>query len=262
MAERLSDERIATLRAMLIEQGTDAPHTMWHHKLETCPHARCRWHAIRDAFYAALPDALDEIVALRADLAEARATIERYEATADVSVRDRQALAVKLDERDATIGALREALCSADASTNVTVGKTALDVAIDVRRILRAVLATPGTDHARRPKVVCLCGSTRFWEAFRDEGLRLTMEGVIVLSIGICAPDSMVLAHPDTPEGQEQKRRLDELHKRKIDLADEILVLNVDGYIGDSTRSEIGYARKIGKPVRWLVAALDAEEGR
>ena len=117
-----------------------------------------------------------------------------------------------------------------------------------------------------RPKIVCLCGSTRFWETFRDHGLRLTMEGHIVLSIGIHAPDSMVLAHPDTDEGKEQKRRLDVLHKRKIDLCDEVLVLNVHGYIGDSTRGEVEYARTIGRPVRWLepenaVEATRAEGG-
>lgn len=103
-----------------------------------------------------------------------------------------------------------------------------------------------------RPKIVCLCGSTRFWEAFRDEGLRLTMAGEIVLSIGICAPDSITLAHPESAEGIEQKRKLDELHKAKIDLADYILVLNVNGYIGNSTRDEIAHAMKTGKPVKWL----------
>lgn len=104
----------------------------------------------------------------------------------------------------------------------------------------------------RRPRVVCLCGSTRFWETFRGVGLELTLAGAIVLSIGICAPDSMVLANPESPEGKEQKQRLDWLHKRKIDLADSVLVLDVDGYIGDSTRSEIEYAEKHGKPVYWL----------
>jgi len=100
--------------------------------------------------------------------------------------------------------------------------------------------------------VVCLCGSTRFWESFRDEGLRLTLEGKIVLSIGICAPDSVVLANPSSAEGKEQKRMLDALHKDKIDLADEVLILNVGGYIGDSTRSELAHAIKLGKVVRWL----------
>ena len=103
-----------------------------------------------------------------------------------------------------------------------------------------------------RPRIVCLCGSTRFWEKFRDEGLRFTLEGKIVLSIGICAPDSMVLANPETEEGKEQKRMLDQLHKRKIDLADEVFVLNVGMYIGESTRSEIEYAKAHGKAVHYL----------
>ena len=103
-----------------------------------------------------------------------------------------------------------------------------------------------------RPKIVCLCGSTRFWETFRDMGLKLTLEGKIVLSIGICAPDSMVLANPDTEEGKEQKAKLDQLHLRKIDLADEVLILNVGGYIGDSTRRELDHAKATGKVVRFL----------
>ena len=102
------------------------------------------------------------------------------------------------------------------------------------------------------PNIVCLCGSTRYWEAFRDVGLDLTMAGIIVLSIGIAAPDSMVLAHPETEAGKAQKSMLDQLHKRKIDLADEILVLNMEGYIGDSTRSEIKHAEFRGKPIKWL----------
>ena len=102
------------------------------------------------------------------------------------------------------------------------------------------------------PKIVCLCGSTRFWETFRDVGLDLTMAGIIVLSIGIAAPDSMILAHPDTNQGKAQKSMLDQLHKQKIDIADEILVLNVDGYIGDSTKGEIAHTKFRGKPVRWL----------
>ena len=100
------------------------------------------------------------------------------------------------------------------------------------------------------PTIVCLCGSSRFWEAYRDHGLRLTLEGKIVLSIGISTPAAFVFAHSE--DEQETKRRLDELHLRKIDLADEILVLNVGGYIGQSTQREINYATRTGKLVRWL----------
>ncbi len=108
-------------------------------------------------------------------------------------------------------------------------------------------------NHLRnRPAVVCLCGSTRYWETFRDVGFDLTMAGIVVLSIGICTPDSIVLANPETDQGKAQKQMLDGLHKRKIDLSDEILVLNVDGYFGDSTCSEILHAERTGKPVKWL----------
>lgn len=78
------------------------------------------------------------------------------------------------------------------------------------------------------------------------------MRGNIVLSVGFY-PHAVSEMHGDGVGITEaQKIELDELHKRKIDLADEILVINVGGYIGDSTRSEIEYARRYGKPVRWL----------
>lgn len=102
-----------------------------------------------------------------------------------------------------------------------------------------------------RPTVVCLCGSTRFAEAFRVANLRETIAGRIVLSIGCdTKSDADLMALGElTPAA---KAKLDELHKRKIDLADEILVLNVGGYIGTSTRSEIEYAELHHKPIRWL----------
>lgn len=97
-----------------------------------------------------------------------------------------------------------------------------------------------------RPTIVCLCGSTRFMQAFREANLRETLDGRIVLSVGCDTKDEMLCITP------EQKAMLDELHKRKIDLADEILVLNVNGYIGSSMASEIAYARAHHKRVRWL----------
>jgi hypothetical protein len=105
------------------------------------------------------------------------------------------------------------------------------------------------------PRIVCLCGSTRFWKTFQEASLQETMEGRIVLSIGAAtgSDDDHFAALP-ADEYAGIKEALDELHKRKIDLADEILVLNVDNYIGDSTRSEIAYAMSLGKPVRWLSA--------
>jgi hypothetical protein len=102
-----------------------------------------------------------------------------------------------------------------------------------------------------RPTIVCLCGSTRFSAAFRDEMLRLTLDGVIVLTVGCMTHSDTQLGTIITPE---KKAKLDELHKRKIDLADEILVLNIQDYIGESTRSEIDYAKQHGKTVRYLEA--------
>ena len=98
------------------------------------------------------------------------------------------------------------------------------------------------------PRVVCLCGSTRFGDAFRAANLRETLAGRIVLTIGcdFKSDDALGLDAGD-------KERLDELHLRKIDLSDEVLILNVGGYIGDSTRRELEYAKAAGKRVRFLV---------
>ena len=98
------------------------------------------------------------------------------------------------------------------------------------------------------PKIVTLCGSTRFKNAFIQTNRDLTAQGIIVLSVGWFNHDHLTTAPPT----EEQKVMLDELHKRKIDLSDEILVLNVDGYIGDSTRSEIEYAQANNKVIKYL----------
>lgn len=102
--------------------------------------------------------------------------------------------------------------------------------------------------HGEPPEIVCLCGSTKFKDEFREANKRLTIEGKIVLSVGFFGH---VDGWPDEAT-HENKNSLDELHKRKIDLADRVLVINVDGYIGDSTRSEIEYAYSHGVPVDYL----------
>ncbi len=99
------------------------------------------------------------------------------------------------------------------------------------------------------PRIVCLCGSTRFKSVWYEQTKRLTYEGRIVLGVGDLNPNAEGMNVPLDPE---LKVRLDELHKRKIDLCDEVLVLNVGGYIGESTRSEIEYANRINRPVRYL----------
>jgi hypothetical protein len=122
--------------------------------------------------------------------------------------------------------------------------------------------APDGEGRKMRPKVICLCGSTRFFQQFMDENYRLTMEGNIVLSVGFFGHAS-AQAHGQTVGiSPEQKVALDELHKRKIDLADEVFVVNPGGYIGESTRGEIIYAEAHGKPVRYLAALGGGDEGR
>ncbi len=86
----------------------------------------------------------------------------------------------------------------------------------------------------KKPIVVCLCGSTRFHETFDEINMLLTLQGKIVLSIGCHTSSDGELNVSD-----EMKKALDELHKRKIDLCDEVFILNVGGYVGESTRSEI-----------------------
>ena len=95
--------------------------------------------------------------------------------------------------------------------------------------------------------VITLCGSTRFKEQFLEAQKRLTLEGNIVISVGLFghSGDGEVWT-PGT------KEMLDDMHKRKIDMADGIFVINVGGYIGSSTRSEIEYAQSTGKAVQYL----------
>lgn len=103
-------------------------------------------------------------------------------------------------------------------------------------------------------KVITLCGSTRFKDAFMEAQKRLTLEGNIVISVGLFghSGDNEVWENMDEGTLTKTKEMLDDMHKRKIDMADEIFVINVGGYIGSSTRSEIEYAEATGKPVRYM----------
>lgn len=90
-----------------------------------------------------------------------------------------------------------------------------------------------------KPVVVTLCGSTK--------------AGKIVLTIGCdTKSDDELFGHLSANEFDEIKIKLDELHKRKIDISDEVLIINIGGYIGASTRSELDYAIAKGKRIRYL----------
>lgn len=102
-------------------------------------------------------------------------------------------------------------------------------------------------------KVITLCGSTRFKDAFMEAQKRLTLDGSIVISVGLFGHSG-----DDEVWTEGVKEMLDDMHKRKIDMADEVFVINVGGYIGSSTRSEIEYATATGKPVTYLEQPIKA----
>ncbi|MFJ4879939.1 hypothetical protein ACIP93_32695 [Streptomyces sp. NPDC088745] len=111
-------------------------------------------------------------------------------------------------------------------------------------------LLNPSDTSTGRPTVVTLCGSTAFWNELAEANFRETAAGRVVLAPGI----DMKKAHPlwAEPAAAEQlKLALDALHRWKIRACDEVLIVNVDGYVGDSTRAEIAYAHQLGRPVRY-----------
>ena len=106
----------------------------------------------------------------------------------------------------------------------------------------------------RNYKVITLCGSTRFKDEFMRAQKELTLKGNIVISVGLFghSGDNEVWENMDEGTLTKTKEMLDDMHKRKIDMADEIFVINVGGYIGESTKSEIEYALKNNKIVNYL----------
>lgn len=99
-------------------------------------------------------------------------------------------------------------------------------------------------------EIVCICGSTRFKDELSQARAELTLAGRIVLG-----PEILVRTDPAYSDlyNSETREMLDKLHRKKIDLADSVYVVNPGGYIGDSTRAEIAYAKKTGKEVQYLV---------
>lgn len=92
---------------------------------------------------------------------------------------------------------------------------------------------------------VTLCGSMRFWDVMLEQAQAFSRQGWIVL-----AP--FVAFTPDEQINNDQKEMLDRMHFAKIDISSAIFVINVDGYIGESTKREIEYAEKTGKQVYYF----------
>ena len=99
----------------------------------------------------------------------------------------------------------------------------------------------------KKTKIICLCGSTRFTREMMLYSWDQAKKGVIAIGWNVLPDDYFTESHGAEAEGV--KEEIDELHKRKIDLSDEVYVLNIGGYVGESTRSEVNYAVAIGKPV-------------
>lgn len=103
-----------------------------------------------------------------------------------------------------------------------------------------------------KPKIICMSGSSRFVDKMAVMAWEMEKQGVIVLGLHLLpAWYNGVKAHHQA-EAEGVRERMDALHLRKIDMADELFVFNEGGYIGDSTRDEIKYAKEKGKPIRYL----------
>lgn len=100
-------------------------------------------------------------------------------------------------------------------------------------------------------KVITLCGSTKFKQEFLNVNKWLTLQGNVVISVGLFGQVD------NEPILIEEKDLLDKVHFAKIDLADEIFVIDVNGYIGNSTRNEIEYSTKQGKNIRYFSKEKD-----
>lgn len=171
----------------------------------------------------------------------------------DERVEHAVALGAALNERDAALAVIERVRDLLDFEYQETGVITDLDVHIS--SIIRTVDTSPlaARDAETRPEVVCLCGSTRFYDEFQQANYDLTMQGKIVLSVGFYPHAKAKHGHGEgVGHNSAEKVALDELHKRKIDLANRVLVLNVGGYIGESTRSEIDYAVARGVLVEYL----------
>jgi len=108
-----------------------------------------------------------------------------------------------------------------------------------------------------RPKIVTLCGSTKHWQDFSRINAKLTLKGYIVLSVGYSEVQEGGKPHALTNEVWDiRKKRMDDLHLHKIQMSDEILVLNIDGHISSSTNQEIKFAEEQNKVVRYLYPDL------
>jgi hypothetical protein len=128
-------------------------------------------------------------------------------------------------------------------------------------RAVRNQSLDSGSPLQDRPKIITLCGSSRFvaemavlaWELERDKS-------VIVMGLHLLPHWYITKCRDHVAEAEGVADEMDELHLRKIDLADRVLVVNLNGYIGESTAREIAYANAHGKPVGYLEEVPDVTD--
>ncbi len=108
-----------------------------------------------------------------------------------------------------------------------------------------------GPNAPGRPQIITLCGSTRFTREMMREAWRLTKAGNIVIHWNILESEEE-FSHGAEKEGEAVKKVIDDLYLHKVAMADEVRILNVGGYVGESTRNELAHARKLGRAVTWL----------
>ena len=109
----------------------------------------------------------------------------------------------------------------------------------------------------KAPKIICFCGSSKFvgemavlmWEF---EKLGNICVGLHLMPNGYGEAKGHGKNYHHLAELEGIAEQMDALHRRKIDLADEIFIVNLNGYIGESTRNEIEYAEKLKKPIKYL----------
>lgn len=111
-----------------------------------------------------------------------------------------------------------------------------------------------GTIAQRKYPIITLCGSTRFKEQFEEIQRKLTLDGFLVISVGVF---SHLEENSQEWLDNETKQMLDDLHKVKIRMSDAIYVINVDQYIGNSTKNEIEFANSFGLPVFYYTTGYE-----
>jgi hypothetical protein len=126
---------------------------------------------------------------------------------------------------------------------------------------VESLLNPPTGEREAGPTIICLCGSTRFIELFAIKTWELELEGNIVLGCTLLPAWYTEGTRDHFAEKLGVKDQRDTHHLQKIDLADKVLVLNKDGYIGESTKREIAYAKSTGKPVEYLEPLTGEREG-